>query len=1001
MKGGFTISFLFTCTLLLAQTRTINLKQQPVSAGNSNVTLGKQGQAGSSNAKIPLFPPLYQSFALNSAASTSAGVFDANGTLLRTLWSGKTLAAGKHIVQWDGKDDDGNTVDARGKQVKILINNITAEWEGVIGNTSDSLTGTSVMRGLDFITSIVITGGKMFCALNYGEASASIWYMNTSSPQQKNAVLPSLGQGNGETTLFAATDGTNVYWAGLDPYLTTKNYVYATVVSTNAPITFANGKKIKMKVGSRTYSAIDSTGNTITGIAVQTGGNYLFTAYDSTNTLHVLNKSTGALLQTISMASPKALAAEGTGFLWAITNNVVSKYPVNTDGTLGSAALTLTGLVQPQSITINGTTVVVCDAGSSQQVKAYNTTTGASLWTLGTAGGYNNSPAVTNTKFYFSDIREVRPCSVAFDSDGSFWVLDHGNSRLQHFSGSRNYLETVMYLARSYDSNVDPHDSSRVFSDWLEFAVDYTQPIQQCWQLKNNWGYNIPVSMDNSRPRLRFETTLPNGRTYAALKNLTTNKYHLIELTASGVRFIGDLADDLSIYQFFTKDGSMRGTRLVSGRLQFLRRSLTGFDNNQNPLWGKIDTIASTTRTDNLQPVFGGAFLSKWWELPNRRIVSFAGNKGVAGAFHLGGLLPGNNEWSWRTAKGNKTDYAGNFPPDGWFDDGNGAKYQGNIASTIDSFAFWHYHGEFWRSSQTNEFNIVYQDGLFVTQFGVTGKDSGVYLLQAPYGRAGNGFSWSLCKSGNDYYVYQNDEAVHGGVHRWKLSNMNSVREISFRATAFLKPADARTIDLMADVPETGIFLSTGTWTRYPNIDSNVTRSWTIAAGTHSYNGSKDLRLKYSRADSSHYLQKDVGSITSAAYRLTGAIGYPANQPNTNNTGQYLDILDSSNRIIARFYVKINLSAKVITIFGNNSVISAGDATTLKTAMNFEAPFQISIANGSVQFAYDQYAPVAAPLFDSAADWQRPRYVKLSFYGAKNTTLYTQVIDIQDLKLSY
>jgi hypothetical protein len=49
-------------------------------------------------------------FTLDNDYSTSAGAFDAGGTLVRTLWSNRRSTAGSHDDAWDGRDDDGRPV---------------------------------------------------------------------------------------------------------------------------------------------------------------------------------------------------------------------------------------------------------------------------------------------------------------------------------------------------------------------------------------------------------------------------------------------------------------------------------------------------------------------------------------------------------------------------------------------------------------------------------------------------------------------------------------------------------------------------------------------------------------------------------------------------------------------------------------------------------------------------------------------------------------------------
>src|SRR3954454_9090336 len=90
--------------VIFAQVHTVHEKQQQ--------------QPVNSNNKITSSPS-YSTFTLNTPASTSAGVYDAKGTLLRTLWSGKNYNAGTYAIEWDGKDDAGNSIPLDGKVFKI------------------------------------------------------------------------------------------------------------------------------------------------------------------------------------------------------------------------------------------------------------------------------------------------------------------------------------------------------------------------------------------------------------------------------------------------------------------------------------------------------------------------------------------------------------------------------------------------------------------------------------------------------------------------------------------------------------------------------------------------------------------------------------------------------------------------------------------------------------------------------------------------------------------
>jgi sugar lactone lactonase YvrE len=60
------------------------------------------------------------------------------------------------------------------------------------------------------------------------------------------------------------------------------------------------------------------------------------------NRLQVLNKSTGEVIQTLSVTNPKSLCVDANDNLWMVTGtNTVSKYTVNANGTLSGATVTL------------------------------------------------------------------------------------------------------------------------------------------------------------------------------------------------------------------------------------------------------------------------------------------------------------------------------------------------------------------------------------------------------------------------------------------------------------------------------------------------------------------------------------------------------------------------------------------------------------------------------------------------------------------------------------
>ena len=72
--------------------------------------------------------------------------------------------------------------------------------------------------------------------------------------------------------------------------------------------------------------------------------------------------------------------------------------------------------------------------------------------------------------------------------------------------------------------------------------------------------------------------------------------------------------------------------------------------------------------------------------------------------------------------------------------------------------------------------NHYLDNGLFVGQFGAVRRQD-IASGEAVWGMAGNAVRGSFVKVGSDYYLYHCDEFSHGGLHRWKISGLNTIDE--------------------------------------------------------------------------------------------------------------------------------------------------------------------------------------------------------------------------------
>jgi hypothetical protein len=741
------------------------------------------------NALVPF------NFTLSTSATTSAGIFTKDSVLVRTLWNNVKYAAGTYTKYWDRKDDNGYLVKDTSFVVRVISNNFKYKWDGgIIGNTSDSITGSSKHRYFDKPNSMAIFGSFAYFSSGYAEGISSAYKFNISKPQNRKSILSLLGQVD-QTSKYTATDGKYVYWAGFDPFNPKVSFVYGSNVSDDKEVKFTSSSSVGMTYG-RTYSnAIDvnssNSAAVASGLAVQKNGAYLFVSHKGLNELHVINKATGALVQNISISKPRELCVDMNDNLWMVHgSNSVQKFSVNSNGTLSSATLSITGLIEPTAVAVspNNYLVLIVDAGTSQQIKAFDNSSGNSIWTLGQAGGYASDPAVTNNKFFFRDSTTLVNTGnfIAFQQDSSFWFGDPGNERLMHFSASRTYIDQIMSMPCTYSVRADPNDPTRVFNDFLEFKVDYSKPLAAnngSWTLIRNWRRGIPANFFGAYSIFQNVITLSNGRTYATLEDPSATKREFIELPASGhVRFTGIKLNSSEEF-LIDNDGTLRimYTRGVSDTMQWTSRNLSGFDNKNNPIWSTPRTIASSPVTNINDPKPNGMGLPA--KTNSNKLIVFCPRKrdgyGLRAGYHLGAIKKGSNKWLWKASKSTEESYQGPMPSDGSFDIGNGVEYPGGNVYAIENNIFWNYHGEFWKNSQTNIWNHYADNGLMIGQFGVVSPDGQTVCEEAfPMG-AGNAFSSAFVKVDSIYYLYHNDESVHGAVHRWRISGLNTLAEQS------------------------------------------------------------------------------------------------------------------------------------------------------------------------------------------------------------------------------
>ena len=736
------------------------------------------------------------SLMLPVASTTSAGVFDSQGRLVRTLWSGRPLSAGPVALLWNGLDDDGKAVPANGSYtVKLLAHDVRYVWEGVIGNTSTEQTGGNKHRAFNPINDLVFDrAGNAFYTVGYNEQQHALHRFRATDAQRQTAISHDDYR---RQFRFVATDGTLVYFANAGVMAPKgsfarepASFVVALSVTDNSEYRFATGRDVMpTQPGNRWLSAIDydqtdveygaGFRNAPTGLAVQQRGSLLFVAHGPLNEVRLLDKRDGRQLGRIAINNPRNLAVAADDSLWVLAGSTgmqsVQHYEAR-NGQWQLASEIRDAAWTPAALAVSPVddSVLVADS-TAEQVKGFDGRSTRLLWTLGQPGGYRSGgPQVTTERFWLS----AGVSYLAFQPDGSFWLGDPGNSRNLHFSPSRVVMEQIAYLGHNYVLAVDPANPTRVFSGFYEYAVDYAKPIGQSWLLVRNWATGVPAIYRGQFEGLQSVYTLANGRTYGVLRRFDSGNTEIAELTSNGLRFTGIRVD---LGTRLTADGSLRLQLQRFSTLNFYQRKLACFDASGNPQWdpplsvARIDSLAANDPYYHDVPLINGINEASYPVTASGLLVSF--NPGRSTGFHLGGLMPGATQWQWRaspTAPWN-LDAAGNVVQStGQYDVSRGVQYLGNVAMAQGKQIVFGFHGEAWNGAQANQWLHYYDNGLFVGQFGKP-LYSAPNRFNAQAETAGNAFSPQLVQVNDNLYLWHNDESAHGGVQRWRIDGLKQM----------------------------------------------------------------------------------------------------------------------------------------------------------------------------------------------------------------------------------
>ncbi len=748
-------------------------------------------------------------FSLSSPRTTSAGVFAADGSLVRTLWRGQRLASGSSTRQWDQRLDDGSPAAPGAYTVRLIHHDINYRWEGVVGNTSAGNTSAngSEMPHRAFLppASLAIDGQQLHFGVGYNEAQTAIQGFDLRQPQRPLSGVtltdPFIGVG------LLASDGVRLYWTNTGG-ISKAGFVAAFELAGGGQASFDEGQPLCLNrrpdntcyadQNYRSVFGLRAAGLALpTGLAVQKSGNLLAVAYGGENIVRLFDKTRGRLLAEIAVPlsphSANQLAMSAAGDLWVVSSTSVLRYTGL--ATQPRLALAISGLDKPLAVApdpADDDVLWVADGGASQQLRQFGRN-GLAGQVIGRRGGLSSDARVGADSLCFLSEAGREHTALAVDGQHQLWLVDTCNNRVLHFDAAGQPLGEMAYLPHSYVATVDGGRPNRVFANFLEFEIDYTRELSApgAWRLVRNWLAVLPAALRDSNSMNfgfgGFPTvhTLANGRSYAMLP--VAGRQVFVELTAAGtVREITTLRPASANQTSFVlyENGELGWAADEGGRQFVYRLRLDGFDAAGNPRWAERPTLLASAPRSASAPyhrlgTFTGMSAPRFPLTASAKVVFFNGGVDGPDAYHLGAVAQGGNQWAWQASPSGPLDGHGAFQSRSA---DRTIQYGGNVALAEGRSILYGYHGEFYtdlgtgRVGQANQFMHFFDNGLFVGQFGVPSTRGGPAVVP---GRSGNAFSPALVRAAGRTYLYHNDESTWGGVHRWQLQGIDDIVEIS------------------------------------------------------------------------------------------------------------------------------------------------------------------------------------------------------------------------------
>jgi hypothetical protein len=922
--------------------------------------------------------------------------------------------AGTKDVYWDLYDSDGNIYIGSDYKVKVAISQVSSTFFKP-GNNSTETTGNTLYSSYSRLFGVIPVGNDLFYCEDFNEGSGRIaFYADKSVDWKKKTDIPSSASNDTNlTTIFGCSNGTNVFYYGLDPYPqysggdhdTSGTWGFAVSAAGKTEVALSSGTSVKAGLGktySKAFGVWKNNAKRPTGMACNS--TYVWVGFDS-NEIEVYSATTGAYVRTVTttdvpgLSNPRCLAYDSTnsGRIWILNStNQILMLNINAGtGNLSSGALTLVGTGTAKKVGLavyhSGSTAELAimygddaqlirfwDVSAANPTSNYNYQLGQNHGYQSTAG--SSAAVVANDKFCFTNnqtgVKTLKPYISYNNATKDLYVGDPGCFRTLLFDSSKAYVDQLQFIPTAYMVSVDMNNANHVYAEGLEFTV----ASDLSWTFSRNFAPQLPADFDGDV--FKFCSTV-DGVTLATIGD---NSTLLLPTPTPVITYVFQLTDAGLTNTSFSPEPSTYFTGIFDKNFNIIRTTGSSSIGTQPVVKQRLRT--STTPTYSAETTL---FTMDPLLAPDAMINGIGGNfRGITDSgigiaanptvtencgFHLEGYDSTTGAKLCKTFQRTKTTYKG-WRPDGRYNDiGNGVIYTIGDSSNIplvrvvDNLTFVHAHNEGWKSSQTTWTYVYDQDLTCIATFGTSRVEADAEGYSIPYA-GGNSISMAVAKvSTGVYRITIGDEAYHSALCIIE-ANISTTYRYTTLSAPVVEPLPG--VDLMHSLTLNSTIISVG------NITADAAGTgYTVKCGETSYE-KKEVSQKLT-CSSNHGVTKKtaLGFLRGSGLTTHTVEGYinfeDFYEYNDEDLSSAVLILkDDAGKSIAEIgMVTFNYDYKLR--LNSNVLINTTDQNVTVNTLSQWQYFKIVTTSGGCVITYGDNAPVSVAKFDGTSTWNQPK----------------------------